>query len=250
MPIVMISEILRDYKVPIKKLKIYITEMKSGSYVRLYLLEIRDNKNNLIKRFKPFKDLSLKIIYAHSYYLVFPKDLAYELNLHSGYKILAVITSYEGKPLLPFELKPLDRKAEEVIKSFPSIEANLLTLCFEHDILNKSLSYLFDAYFRLEENDIEGARVSLRNSLEVLRRELLPVLEVREESKSFRENLESLISKLRGFLNYGGPHPGPAPKITTEMVISMAIELIKYLAKSLEAGIISMKPSFSSGEFV
>jgi hypothetical protein len=41
----------------------------------------------------------------------------------------------------------------------------------------------------LEENDIEGARVSLRNSLEVLRRELLPVLEVREESESFRENL-------------------------------------------------------------
>ncbi|MCC6005442.1 MAG: hypothetical protein LM590_13975 [Thermofilum sp.] len=250
MPIVIFSEILRDYSILIWKLKSYIPGMKSGSHVRLYLLEIRDNKNNLIKRFKPFKDLSLKIIYTYKYYLIFPEDLAYELNLHRGYKILAVITSYEGKPLLPFELKPLDRKAEEAIKSFPPIEANLLTLCFEHDILNKSFSYLFDAYFRLEENDIEGARVSLRNSLEVLRRELLPVLEVREESESFRENLESLISKLRGFLNYGGPHPGPAPKITTEMVISMTIELAKYLAKSLVAGIISIKSSFSSGRLV
>jgi hypothetical protein len=59
-----------------------------------------------------------------------------------------------------------------------------------------------------------------------------------------------LISKLRSFLNYGDPHPGPAPKITTKMVISITIELVKYLAKTLEAGIISMKPSFSSGRLV
>jgi hypothetical protein len=92
MPIVIFSEILRDYSILIWKLKSYIPGMKSGIHVRLYLLEIRDNKNNLIKRFKPFKDLSLKIIYTHKYYLIFPEDLAYELNLHRGYKILAVIT--------------------------------------------------------------------------------------------------------------------------------------------------------------
>ena len=120
---------------------------------------------------------------------------------------------------------------------FSKIEVDLLLVSLDHPILNKVASYLWDAYFRLEENDIEGARVALRNSLEVLRKEFIPKLivpEVSEEITELPKRLEKMLTGIMELLHYGDPHPGPAPRTTTEMIISLTIELLRYLAKVLE----------------
>ena len=100
---------------------------------------------------------------------------------------------------------------------------------------------MLDAYLRLEENDIEGARTSIRKSLDILKADLVTKIEVVAEAKDFPQNLKKLINGLREFVQYGGPHPGPAPRTTTEMILSMSIELIKYLAKAIESKVISLK---------
>jgi hypothetical protein len=106
---------------------------------------------------------------------------------------------------------------------------------------------LWDAYTRLEENDVEGARTSVRNSLSIIRDEFIPKIEVVEEAKDFPENLKNLVKRLADFTQYGGPHHGPAPRSTTEMIILMTIELIRYLAKMLEERTISLKSVEESG---
>ena len=121
------------------------------------------------------------------------------------------------------------------------IEVEILTCVLENNILNESLSYLYDALRRLEEYDIEGSRTTLRNSLEIIKRKFIPSIIVPEESeeeKEFPKRLLDLVRTLQDFLHYGGPHPGPAPKLTTEMIITITIKLIKYLAQSLENNII------------
>lgn len=98
------------------------------------------------------------------------------------------------------------------------------------------MSYLFDSYLRLEENDIEGARTSLRNAVQIVRDRFIKNIELKdlEENKKFLKNLRKLTSILSGFLSYGGPHPGPAPRMTTEMIIEIVADIIEYLAKYLE----------------
>jgi hypothetical protein len=124
---------------------------------------------------------------------------------HDGARRIAVIlTAYEGMPLLPFEIRPLTYDARNVLESLSRIETNLLMLCLKQAALNKAVSYLWDANFRLEEGDIEGARVSVRNSLQVLLDEFIPVIEVREESEKFPEKLKGLINKLREFARFPG----------------------------------------------
>jgi hypothetical protein len=108
------------------------------------------------------------------------------------------------------------------LEFFTKIEAGLLSLCLDQPILDKAVSYLWDAYFRLEENDVEGARASLRNSLEILKNEFLPRIKVstEQESSEFPNNMSKLINNIRSFLHYGGPHPGVAPRTTTELFLS------------------------------
>jgi len=148
---------------------------------------------------------------------------------------------YDNKPIFPLEIKPIGYDANKILEYFTKIEARLLTLNLGHPILNKATSYLLDAYLRLEENDIEGARTSIRKSLDILRADLVTKIEVVAEAKDFPQNLKKLINGLREFVQYGGPHPGPAPRTTTEMILSMSIELIKYLAKAIESKVISLK---------
>jgi hypothetical protein len=102
---------------------------------------------------------------------------------------------------------------------------------------------LWDAYFRLEKNDVEGARASLRNSLDILKNEFSPRIKVsiEQESIEFPNNMSKLINNIRSFLHYGGPHPGVAPRTTTELFLSLTIELIKYLAMLLDTKVVSLK---------
>jgi len=147
---------------------------------------------------------------------------------------------YDNKPIFPLEIKPIGYDADKILEYFTKIEARLLTLNLGHQILNKATSYLLDAYLRLEENDIEGARTSIRKSLDILKADLVTKIEVVVGAKDFPQNLKKLINGLREFVQYGGQHPGPATRTTTEMILSMSIELIKYLAKAIESKVISL----------
>jgi hypothetical protein len=216
--------------------------------LRCYVVELRNETGKLLGRFKLFKELVLKTKEYFSTSLnkwlpciVIPVDVATRINVGDNYRITIVITAYDGKPLLPFELKLIGYDAERTLEYFSRIEVALLSLSLEQPVLNKAVSYLWDANARLKGNDVEGARVSVRNSLSIIRDEFIPKIEVIEEAKDFSKNLESLVKYLAEFTQYGGPHPGPAPRTTTEMIILMTIELVRYLEKMLEDETISLK---------
>jgi len=236
------------YYIDLGELTKVFPHIEDNKELRCFVVELRNEAGKLVGRFKPFIELVLKTSEYFSTSLsnwlsciVIPEDVATQINIGNYYRITIVVTAYDGKPLLPFELKLIGYNAERVLEYFSRIEVALLSLSLEQSVLNKAVSYLWDAHARLEENDVEGARVSVRNSLSTIRDEFIPKIEVVEEAKDFPKNLESLVKHLAEFTHYGGPHPGPAPRTTTEMIILMTIELVRYLAKMLEDKTISLK---------
>jgi hypothetical protein len=253
MPAIIVSPVYfnsleKYYYIDLGELTRVFPHIERSKELRCYVVELRDETGKLVRRFKPFKELVLKTSEYFSTSLnkwlpciVIPEDVATRINVGDNYRITIVVTAYDGRPFLPFELKLMGYDAERVLENFSRIEATLLSLSLEQPVLNKAVSYLWDAYARLEENDVEGARASVRNSLSTIRDEFIPKIEVIEEAKDFPKNLESLVKHLADFTHYGGPHPGPAPRTTTEMIIFMTIELVRYLAKMLEDKTISLK---------
>lgn len=236
------------YYIDLGELTKVFPHIEKSKEQRCYVVELRNETGKLVGRFKPFKELVLKTKEYFSTSLsnwfsciVIPEDAATRINVGDNYRITIVITAYDGKPFLPLELKPKGYDAERASEYFSRIEATLFSLSLEQPVLNKAVSYLWDANARLEENDVEGARISIRNPLSMIRDEFIPEIEVVEEAKDFPKNLESLVKHLAEFTQYGGPHPGPAPRTTTEMIILMTIELVGYLAKMLEDKTISLK---------
>ena len=53
-------------------------------------------------------------------------------------------------------------------------------------------------------------------------------------SLNFPVILRKLLTNMAKFVRYGGPHLGPAPRTTTEMILAMTIDLLTYLTKSIE----------------
>jgi len=236
------------YYIDLGELTRVFPHIEESKELRCYVVELRNETGKLVRRFKPFKELVLKTSEYFSTSLnkwlpciVIPEDVATRINVGDNYRITIVITAYDGKPFLPFELKLIGYDAERVLEYFSRIEATLISLSLEQPVLNKAVSYLWDAHARLEENDVEGARASVRNSPSTIRDEFIPKIEVIEEAKDFPKNLESLVKHLADFTQYGGPHPGPAPRTTTEMIILTTIELVRHLAKMLEDETISLK---------
>ena len=251
MPVVIVSNVEHnnpnDYYISLHDICNIFPHIDEDKEMDVYIVEIRNERGKIIKRFKPFRKISLKIgkhynnLYGWTKHLRLSENIVTQLNIGKDYKLIIILTRYDGKPFLPFEIKTIGYEAQKVFEYFSKIEANLLLLNLELSPLNKAISYLWDAYFRLEENDVEGARTALRNSLEVLKKDLVPRLiisERSEESKDFPQRLNKLFTNIQGFLHYGGPHPGPAPRTTTEMILSLTMELIRYLAKSIINGII------------
>jgi len=251
MPAIMVSKVKFEngrYFIDLSGLVNVFPHISEGKNWKLYLIEVRNEMEKLVKRFKPFKEFELKtttcwdeLIKRWVPCLDLPEDIVSQFNIGENYQVITILTVYDGRPFLPLELKCVGYSSERAFEYFSKIEVELLSLSLEQPILNKAVSYLWDAYFRLEENDIEGARTSVRNSLDVLRKELVPEIKVVEESEFFPQKLEKLIKDLTEFVHYGGPHPGPAPRTTTEMVILMTVEFIRYLAKALESKVISLR---------
>lgn len=77
-------------------------------------------------------------------------------------------------------------------------------------------------------------------------RKLLPGLRVpseAEESRELPDKLRRLVSAMKGLLHYGGPHPGPAPGTTTEMLLALVLDLIRYLARMLNERLVEYSAS-------
>jgi hypothetical protein len=205
--------------------------------VRFYVVELRNEISKLVKRFKPFKELELKISEYYSTLLsknilclVTPEDVTSWFNVVNNYRIAIVITTYDGKPFLPLELKSIeDYDCDRAFECFSRIKASLLLLSLEQTILNMTISYLWDAYVKLEKNDIEGARTSVRNSLSAVKDQFIPRIGVVEGARDFPQEPQETYRSLNRFYSLWGPSSRPSPKSTTETIISMTIELIKYL---------------------
>jgi len=254
MPVIISSIVyfnpLGFYYIDLEELTRVFPHIERGKELRCYVVELRNETGKLVRRFKPFRELVLETAEYLSTSLNkwlpcirIPEDMATQINIGNLYRITMVVTAYDGKPFSPFELKPIGYDADRVLEYFSRIEATLLSLSLEQPVLNKAVSYLWDAHARLEEDDVEGARASVRNSLSTIRDEFLPKIEVIEEAKDFRRKLESLVKHLADFTHYGGSQSGPAPRTTIEAVILMTIELVRYLAKMLEDRTISLKTS-------
>jgi hypothetical protein len=216
---------------------------------RIYFIEIRDHSHKLIRRFKPFQKCLLK---TGEYWdsvqkswlpcLALTKDIVSQLGVGKGYRLALVISKYDGRCFLPLELKAIGYNVQSIVECLSKIETKLLSLVLDYPVFNEATSYLWDAYSRIEENDMEGARTALRKALlEVLRDEFVPKIKTLEEPEKFTENLRRLLSTLGEFVQYGGPHRGHAPRTTTEMILSMTTELLTYLAKGIENNVITLE---------
>lgn len=145
---------------------------KEGTWLEIYIVEVRNERGRLLKRFKPLEKLKCGIKFTlQMAYISLPKFLVERLNIGKGYKVAFIIAKCNGKVFLPFEVKCIGWEAEKLFETFSRLEVDLFLLCLEQPILNEASGYLWDAYFRLSDGDIEGARVALRNSLEILDKE-------------------------------------------------------------------------------
>lgn len=254
MPAVVVSNIEFDpsygYYICLRDLREVFPHIEKDKKMELYVIELRNEQGKFIKRFKPLQKIELKTGEHYCSYhglekhLCLSEEIIAKFNIGKNYKIAMVIAKYDGKPFLPLELKGFGYDSGRILEGFSKLEANLLLLILEQPALNEAASYMWDAYFRLEEGDIEGSRTMLRNCLQILEDSFLPeikVPEASEETGEFVGRLEKLLKSMESFLHYGGPHPGPAPRTTTEMMISVTAELMKYLSKALEEKVILLR---------
>jgi hypothetical protein len=207
-----------DYSLSIAQQYNLAPHIKEGDTLTFYILEVRNERGDLVKRFKPV--------------LKFSKDEANELNIGNNYRLAILITELNNKPIFPFELRVGGYGAEEIVKSIGKIESSLLYVTQPE--LQQTVNYLLEASVLYEEGRIEDARTNLRKSLEVLaklREKVKPVQG--REVEDFGRRLENLIRGIKGFVDYGGPHLGPKPRPTTEMVFNVIVELVKMLSLNL-----------------
>jgi len=261
------------YYIDISDLIKLFPHLRHAKAFKTFIVEIRNDEGKIVKRFKPFKEQILeKSSFSDKEILRIYPDVADQLNLGNDYTITLIATEYhmvesevereiyinimhvpsnpnryKTKPLLPMEIKFLDKDSQRVFEYISNVEVDFFLLSLKQQLLRDVLSVLWDANVRLFDGDVEGARTSLRNALDLLLKNIVPRIENKEESKEFQGYLEDLVKKLRKFVEYGGPHLGPAPRTSTEMVFSLTVELLKYLTKMLENGTITLRDNEESG---
>jgi hypothetical protein len=229
-----------DYSISLAQLYNLAPHIKKIDTLTFYILEVRNERGDLVKRFKPPPRMR-KFIYQSSLdyiagstklVLKFSRDEANELNIGDNYRLAILITELNNKPIFPFELRVGGYGAEEIVKSIGKIESSLLYVTQPE--LQQTVNYLLEAGVLYEEGRIEDARTNLRKSLEILaklREKVKPVQG--REVEDFGRRLENLIRGIKGFVDYGGPHLGPTPRPTTEMVFNVIVELVKMLSLNL-----------------
>ncbi|MCD6155257.1 MAG: hypothetical protein J7J22_05780 [Candidatus Verstraetearchaeota archaeon] len=226
--------------------------LKECRTMEAYLLEIKNESGKVIKVFKPPKKLQFLFgrTWSYSnYYLVLPKEISDKFGIGKDYRITVLLMKHDGKVLLPFEIKQIGYYSTEEVYAniIKDIKEVIDLLSIEQSELQSAVKYTFDSYLRLQEGDVEGARTSLRKSLEALK-DFLKIIKVvktekaiEEESMEFPSKMRSLISRIQDLLQYGGAHLGPAPKTTTQMIFHMTVDILKGLAKLIDNGVIILQ---------
>ncbi len=245
MPFVLVKRVGWDgtsYFISLEDLLTVIPHLKVGDYLNLCIIEIRNERNELVKRFKPINRQTLKVSQGYDPNsrifipaLTISSSEATKLNLGLHYTIALLILTHNWRPLFPYEWRYAGPNAQEIVRSLERIETTLLTIT--QPSLQETVTYLLEAVELEKEGRIEEARTKLRNSLETLskiREKIKPV--AGKECEDLGKRLENLIKGIKGFVDYGGPHLGPAPKPTTDMVFSMVAELVKMLSKNISEG--------------
>jgi len=246
MPFVLDKEVRWDgryYHISLADLVSIIPHLKEGDTITFSVLRIRNEQNKLVKkRLRPLKKNSMTV---SSYYdavykkwipsLRFIPYQAQELNIGKNYHITILIVAHNHGTLFPFEWKYVGPDAEEIVGTLDRIEPTLISIM--HPELQETINYLLEARASESEGRIEDARTNLRKALEALTkvREKIKVTPGKE-TEDFGRRLENLIRSVKAFVDYGGPHLGPAPKPTTDMIFNMTVELVKMLARNIEEG--------------
>jgi hypothetical protein len=259
MPVLMVSEIdflYGYYCINISALKYTFPQIEADKYVNIFLIEVRDEKNKIIKKFAPFKEqLCMKILNIPGtklYFICLPTDISDELGIGQDYKVVFIITKYDNKPLAPEYIKYIGEGSEKYQKLFKNIGIKLLTLLYsiDNDTLRGAANYVLNAYHKLKNREIEDSRTWLRKALEKLEEIFDYEIKVsKDESEEYPKYICKLIKALKNFVNYGGPHEGPAPEHTTKFILYVIEKLIEHLSYSIYKGVISIdfnKPSNSN----
>jgi len=249
MPLILVekvewNKISKAYYVSLRSLQLIIPHLKTGDSLGVSITEVRNERRNLVKKFKPKKEI-MKVSRIPSFYtlhhaeqeidrlsLSFPPDRASDLNIGNNYYVCILITEHNGKPLLPFELKCIGPGSEEVAKNFDKIDVSLMSISLPE--LQEAVNYLLEANSLDKEGRIEDVRTNLRKaleSLEKIRGKIKPL--PGKETEEFGRLLTNLIHDIKGFVSYGGPHLGPTPKPTTEMVFNMTVEILKMISQNI-----------------
>jgi hypothetical protein len=252
MPFVLVETVEwdgKDYNLSIGELQQIVPHIKDGDLLTFSILEIRNEHNELVKRLKPLTRTHKTVSLNYTSHVI-RRDLpplsvkfsayeASELNIGNNYKMAILITEHNHRSLFPFELRYGGYGTEEIVKSLGRIEASLLSITQPE--LQQAVNYLLEASMLYEDGRIEDTRAKLRLSLEALskiRGKIKPV--PGKEDEEFGRRLENLIKGIKGFVEYGGPHLGPAPKPTTDMVFNMIVELVKMLSHNIAEGNITI----------
>jgi len=248
------------YCIDISDLKDIFPHIEEGKDVNIFLIEVMDEKNKTIKKFASFEEpLRLKILKVYDevlftikYYVCLPTDISDELGIGQNYKAVFVITKYDNKPLVPRYIKYIGFGSEEYQKLFKNIETMLLVLSYsiDNDILREATICALNAYRKLKKGEIEDSRTWLRKALESLEKIFNYEIKVSKiESKEYPKYICKLIKALKNFVNYGGPHEGPAPEHTTKFILYVTKKLIEHLSYYIYKEVISIdfsKPSNSN----
>jgi plasmid stabilization system protein ParE len=249
------------YCIDISDLIEIFRHIEENKGVDIFLIEVMDEKFKSIKKFAPFKEpLHVKILYIPpnirysitGYYICLPPDTSDELGIGQNYKVAFIITKYDNKPLANGYIKFVGVGSEKYQKLFKNIGIKLLTLLYsiDNDTLHKATIYVLNAYRKLKNKEIEDSRTWLRKALEKLEEIFDYEIKVsKDESEEYPKYICKLIKALKNFVNYGGPHEGPAPEHTTKFILYITKKLIEHLSYSIYKGVISIdfnKPSNSN----
>jgi len=242
------------YCIDISDLIEIFRHIEENKGVDIFLIEVMDEKFKSIKKFAPFKEpLHVKILgedeYPPRYYICLPNNISDELGIGMNYKAVFIITKYDNKPLAPKYIKYVGYGSEKYQKLFKNIGTMLLTLLYSIDngILHEATIYVLNAYRKLKNREIEDSRTWLRKALEKLEEIFDYEIKVSEiESKEYPNYICKLIKALKNFVNYGGPHEGPAPEHTTKFILYVTKKLIEHLSYYIYNEVISIDMNMPS----
>jgi hypothetical protein len=237
-------------------LKLKFPHIEAGKDLDIFLIEVRDEEDNIVKKFTLFKkQLRVKILENNNhpqYCIQLPTNTSNELGIGQFYKVVFIITKYDNKPLANGYIKYIGVDSKKYQKLFKNIGIKLLTLLYsiDNDTLRGAANYILNAHRKLKNRKIEDSRTWLRKALEKLEEIFNHEINVSKvESEEYPKYICKLIKALKNFVNYGGPHEGPAPKHTTKFILYVTKKLIEHLSYSIYKGVISIdfnKPSNSN----